>query len=315
MKTILSVSNLEKAYGEVKAVDRISFTVGEGELFGFLGENGTGKSTTINMLCTLQKPNAGEVTIGGYRLGREDEAIRKEIGVVFQNNTLDDYLTVKENLLLRASFYDREQTDSRQQLAWVSSLLEIKDLLKVRYKTLSGGQKRRVEIARALMNAPKVLFLDEPTTGLDPQTRNKVWNLINTLRKDYGTTVFLTTHYMEEAALADHIVILHKGVILEDATPLELKERYCHDRLILSPTNREQTLRILEKFPYRVHEKASTISVHIGTSKYAIPLLQQLEPYMESFEVVKGTMDDVFLEVTRRAEQGKAESEEKEGVC
>lgn len=313
MNTIVSVNQLQRRFGELIAINNISFEVKKGELFGFLGENGAGKSTTINTLCTLQKADAGEVVVCGHRLGVEDDAIRRKIGAVFQNNTLDDYLTVKENLLMRASFYETDKSANKRQLAKVSELLEIEDLLKIRYKTLSGGQKRRVEIARALMNAPELLFLDEPTTGLDPQTRSKVWSLINTLRSEFGTTVFLTTHYMEEAALADHIVILNKGEILEDATPFELKEKYCHDRLILSPIDREHVLCILRKYPYRVHEKAFTLSVHIGTCKNAIPLLQELSPYIESFEVVKGTMDDVFLEVTGRTEVSEEERERE--VC
>ncbi|MDO5294557.1 MAG: ABC transporter ATP-binding protein [bacterium] len=299
MKPIISVHGLSKSYGKVKAVDHISLEVEEGELVGFLGENGAGKTTTINMLCTLQKMEEGEVEICGYRLGKDDNEIRKNIGVVFQNNTLDDYLTVKENLLMRASLYNTDKNVNKEQLKRVSELLQITDLLKVRYKTLSGGQKRRVEIARALMNAPKILFLDEPTTGLDPQTRKTVWNLINTLRKECNMTVFLTTHYMEEAALADHIVILEKGIVIEDATPMELKDRYAHDRLIIQPNNKEKALRIVNKYPYRVNVKQSTISIHVKESKNSIALLKELEPYIDSFEVVKGTMDDVFLEVTR----------------
>ncbi|MDO5520201.1 MAG: ABC transporter ATP-binding protein [bacterium] len=299
MKSIISVKGLSKSYGKVKAVNHISLEVEEGELVGFLGENGAGKTTTINMLCTLQKMEEGEVEICGYQLGKEDNEIRKNIGVVFQNNTLDDFLTVKENLLMRASLYNTDKSVNKEQLKKVSELLDITDLLKVRYKTLSGGQKRRVEIARALMNAPKILFLDEPTTGLDPQTRKTVWNLINTLRKEYKMTVFLTTHYMEEAALADHIIILEKGMVIEDATPMELKDRYAHDRLIIQPNDKEKALRILKKFPYRVHVKQSTISIHVKESKNSIALLKELEPYIDSFEVVKGTMDDVFLEVTK----------------
>ncbi len=307
METIVRVEGLTKKYGDVKAVDSISFEVKKGELLGFLGENGAGKTTTINMLCTLQKCNHGKVSICGYELGKEDDEIRRQIGVVFQNNTLDDALTVKENLLMRASLYNQSTGENNVRLKTVSRMLQINDLLKMKYKALSGGQKRKVEIARALMNAPKILFLDEPTTGLDPQTRKQVWNLINRLRDEYGMTVFLTTHYMEEAALADHIIILEKGTIIENATPLELKERYAHDRLLLYPTQIEKVKNILKAFPYRVHEKQQQISVHIGESKNSIAVLKEVEPYIDSFEVIKGTMDDVFLEVTEHTVTVKAE--------
>ena len=307
MSNIIEVNGLRKSYKDVAAVNNLSFSVKEGELFGFLGENGAGKSTTINMLCTLQSKDAGEVTICGYRLGQEDDEIRSNVGVVFQNNTLDDWLTVKENLLLRGSLYEDDNKKNNKQLQWVSELLEIQDLLSKRYKTLSGGQKRRVEIARALMNAPKLLFLDEPTTGLDPQTRKTVWNLINKLRIETKMTVFLTTHYMEEAALADHIVILDHGKIVEDATPQELKEKYAHDRLLLMPKDKDSVLEILKKYTFQVHEKANVISVHIKESKNCIDLLKELEPYIDSFEVVKGSMDDVFLEVTKNASLNREE--------
>lgn len=307
MKTILSVEGLSKRFGNMQAVNQVSFEVKEGELLGFLGENGAGKSTTINMLCTLLEKQEGNVTVCGYELGKEDDEIRKQIGVVFQNNTLDDNLTVKENLLMRASLYNTKKSENNKQLKKVSELLDIEELLKMRFRALSGGQKRKVEIARALMNEPKLLFLDEPTTGLDPQTRKQVWNIINTLRNVYGMTVFLTTHYMEEAALADHIIILEKGKIVEDATPLELKERYAHDRLLLYPADKEKVLRLLNKYPYRVHEKEQVISVHIGESRNSIGVLKEVEPYIESFEVIKGTMDDVFLEVTKHTLEEKRE--------
>lgn len=192
MSEIITVEHLKKYYKEVKAVDDISFTVEKGELFGFLGVNGAGKSTTINMLCTLLKPTEGKALINGMELGKEDEEIKKHIGIVYQNNCLDHLLTVQENLLLRGGLYEKDKGKLRHNLTRVTEILNLADVLKRPFGKLSGGQKRRCEIARALMHTPDILFLDEPTTGLDPATRKNVWETVSKLQKEMGMTVFLT---------------------------------------------------------------------------------------------------------------------------
>lgn len=235
MEHMIEVKGLKKYFREVKAVDDISFTVEKGELFGFLGINGAGKSTTINMLCTLFAPTAGEINICGCRLGKEDEKIRESIGVVWQDNCLDRRLTVKENLYVRGALYGFTGTGLKENVERVCDRLQLGEIYNRQYGKLSGGQKRRCELGAALVNTPKVLFLDEPTTGLDPATRKLVWKSLDKLREDDGMTVFLTTHYMEEAARAGHIAIIDSGKIREFGTPFELKERYAKDKLRIWP--------------------------------------------------------------------------------
>lgn len=218
MEQVISVKGLKKYFGKIKAVDDISFSVERGELFGFLGVNGAGKSTTINMLCTLFCPTEGEITIGGHLLGREDEQIRRRIGVVYQNNCLDERLTVKENLMVRGSLYEKNTRKLREKMGRICTFLQLEETLNRRFGMLSGGQKRKCEIARALLHTPEVLFLDEPTTGLDPATRKLVWESLDKLRQE-GMTVFLTTHYMEEAAKCSHIAVMDAGKIKESGTP------------------------------------------------------------------------------------------------
>ena len=199
MEQVIRVRGLKKYFGKIKAVDDISFSVEKGELFGFLAVHGAGKSTTINMLCTLFRPTDGEIVIGGNILGREDEAIRRRIGVVYQNNCLDERLTVRENLTIRGSLYERDIRQLKEKIKQICEFLRLDETLNRRFGMLSGGQKRKCEIARALLHTPEVLFLDEPTTGLDPATRKTVWESLDKLRQE-GMTIFLTTHYMEEAA-------------------------------------------------------------------------------------------------------------------
>ena len=218
MEPVIKVSGLKKHFHQVKAVDGIDFQVEQGELFGFLGVNGAGKSTTINILCTLLAPTAGEASICGHRLGREDEAIRRQIGVVWQNNCLDNKLTVQENLTVRGSLYGLRGGELKGSIGKVGEKLGLLPLFGRRYEHLSGGQKRRCEIGAALVNTPRLLFLDEPTTGLDPATRQTVWESLEELRQE-GVTVFLTTHYMEEAARATHIAVMDSGRIRETGTP------------------------------------------------------------------------------------------------
>lgn len=321
MENIIEVKGLKKYFKEVKAVDDISFTVEKGELFGFLGVNGAGKSTTINMLCTLFSPMAGEIDICGCRLGKEDERIRESIGVVWQGNCLDDRLTVKENLYVRGSLYGYGPAKLKENVMRVCDRLQLEDIYNRQYGKLSGGQKRRCELGAALINTPKVLFLDEPTTGLDPATRKLVWESLDKLQKEDGMTVFLTTHYMEEAAKAGHIAIIDSGKIREFGTPFELKEKYARDKLQLwpKPGRLEQVKNVLaeecrrwngrgkksggeipddtEKF----QQETGTLFATLPGSMAALPILKHVEDDITGFELVQGSMDDVFLNVTGKS--------------
>lgn len=298
--TIIKVKNLKKYFGDVKAVDDISFQVGRGELFGFLGINGAGKSTTINMLCTVFGPTAGEIEVCGFKAGREDEQIRKKIGVVYQNNCLDDRLTVKENLFIRGALYEKNSRKLSQNISRLCEILELEDVYGRRFSRLSGGQKRRCEIARALINTPEIMFLDEPTTGLDPATRKKVWQCLDRLRREENMTVFLTTHYMEEAAKASHIAVIDGGVLKEYGTPFSLKETYAKDRLRLIPKQEkvEELIKCLAEKEITFRQKEESLVIDLSDSMAALPILSAVEEMIAGFEVVQGSMDDVFLNVT-----------------
>jgi len=298
MDEIIKVKGLSKSFGEIKAVDNISFSVRKGELFGYLGVNGAGKSTTINMLCTLYSPDEGEVEICGFMLGRDNNAIRSKLGVVFQNNTLDALLTVRQNLLSRAYLYEKDAGVVKKNLEMVCDTLDIGDLLDRQYRMLSGGQKRRCEIARAIMNRPEILFLDEPTTGLDPQSRRMVWRSVERLRREHNMTIFLTTHYMEEAARAQNAAIIDSGRIVAYGTPSGLKETYASDRIRVFAESYEMVIKIAEKHGLSYKERSNHISIYVPDTKSAIPVLNDLSPHINSYEVVRGTMDDVFLNIT-----------------
>lgn len=299
-ETVIRASHLKKYFKEVKAVDDISFEIKRGELFGFLGINGAGKSTTINMLCTLSRPTDGGAEICGHELGKEDERIREKIGVVYQNNCLDEKLSVKENLFVRGSLYEKSGSRLKSQILNVCEILELGNVYDRRFAMLSGGQKRRCEIARALVNRPEILFLDEPTTGLDPATRKNVWQSIEQLRKEMNMTVFLTTHYMEEAAKATSIAIIDGGHIMERGTPFSLKEKYAKDRLVLFPkegqSERFREALEAEKTVYK--QKDGYITMNLENSMLAFPILQKMQSFLSGFELVQGSMDDVFLNVT-----------------
>ena len=300
MNPIIEVKNLTKQYKEVTAVDGIHFQVEKGELFGFLGVNGAGKSTTIGMLCTVFAPTAGEIEICGLKVGKEDEEIRRRIGVVYQNNCLDDRLTVKENLFIRGSLYEKNSQRLKENIFRICEILDLDDIYGRKFHKLSGGQKRRCEIARALVHTPQIMFLDEPTTGLDPATRKAVWESLSKLQKEDKMTIFLTTHYMEEAAKASHIAIIDKGQILEYGTPFTLKETYGKDKLRLSAKQEKlpvlkQTLDAME-IAYKSKEDYLVTSVSESLS--ALPILNKTQHLLSGFEVVQGSMDDVFLNVT-----------------
>lgn len=306
MSKIIEVNHLVKSYGTVRAVDNISFTVDKGSLFAFLGTNGAGKSTTINILTTILKPNSGSVLINGNELGKQDQKIREEIGVVFQNGVLDDLLTVKENLMIRGSFYKLSGKRLKECIAEAAEITECTDLMNMKYGKLSGGQKRRVDIARALIHRPELLFLDEPTTGLDPKTRKSIWDAIKKMQDRFGMSIFLTTHYMEEAANADKVTIIKNGRIIEEGTPVELKDKYTSDVLkIYNPYKSICSWLKQQEIPYTY--STSVAEIKINSAKTAVEILNYLEEknQLSSFEMLHGTMDDVFLNVMAQSEGGK----------
>lgn len=298
MNPMIEVKHLKVMYKDFVAVKDISFAVKEGELFALLGKNGAGKSTTIHVLVTLLRKAAGTVLLNGHDLDQKHHLIKKDIGVVFQNSVLDKLLTVSENIETRASLYGMTKKEYQERLAYLTEKLELQDILHKRYGTLSGGQKRKVDIARALIHKPKILFLDEPTTGLDPITRIKVWEVVNELREKENTTIVLTTHYMEEAGKVDHVVIVDQGEVLEDGTPTYLKDHYAHDNLrLFYKEDTLETLKLsLQDLPYE--ETKECITLKINKKQKPLEILNKVSDYIVSFELIKGDMDSVFMNVT-----------------
>lgn len=297
MSDIIKIDNLFKSFKDVKAVNDICFKVKEGELFAFLGVNGAGKSTTISIMCGQLSRGSGSVFVCGKDIDRDINSIRREIGVVFQNSVLDKALTVYDNLKSRASLYGISGSTFKKRLGELSDVLDFSDLLKRPVGKLSGGQRRRIDIARAIIHKPKLLVLDEPTTGLDPQTRKAVWDVVSKLRKDDGVTVFLTTHYMEEAAAADYVVILDSGKIVAEGTPLQLKNSFTGDFITIYGATEEQAK--LLSMPYKKIRDAFRIQVP-NTAK-AAELIVRYPEIFKDFEIIKGSMDDVFLSVTGKS--------------
>lgn len=294
MEKSIEIKNLSKSFKDVKAVDNLSFQVKKGEFFAFLGVNGAGKSTTISIICGQLEKDAGTVTVNGRNIENGMNEIRKEIGVVFQSSVMDAPLTVRDNLEMRAALYGITGRRFEERLNELAVLLDFKDLLKRTYGKLSGGQKRKIDVARTLFHHPDVLILDEPTTGLDPQTRKLMWQVINDLRQKEGITVFLTTHYMEEVADADYIVILDSGRIVAQGTPLELKNRYTGDFITLYNTSEDDVKRLGK--PYRKIRDAYRVAVK--DTQDAKSLILRFPETFEDFEITKGKMDDVFLAAT-----------------
>lgn len=290
----IEVEHLVKKYKEHEAVRDISFTVREGELFAFLGENGAGKSTTINILCTILEKTSGSIRIFGHELGREDNAIRDMIGIVFQNSVLDSKLTVKENLYTRGAYYGLTKKEIDRRLEPFMDAFELKEIWNRKYERLSGGQRRRVDIARALINQPKILFLDEPTTGLDPMSRKLVWNYIDYLRKNRGMTIFLTTHYMEETRDADYVVILDRGKIIASDTPVGLKSKYTQTKIIWYTEKGADCEQLLagRKYTYEADHYNLFFEGNITDFLY------EHRDRITDYEILKGSMDDVFLNLT-----------------
>lgn len=292
---VICAEKLTKRYGDFTAVNGISFRVKKGELIGFLGVNGAGKSTTINMLSTLLAPTEGSAEICGVRLGTSDNEIRRKIGIVYQQNCLDDILTVRENLICRGLLHGATKQQAKERLKELTRILSLGDILGKRYSTLSGGQKRRCEIAAALMHTPEILFLDEPTTGLDPATRRDVWKTIEELRRNTGMTVFLTTHYMEEAAGADRIIIISKGSIIAEGTPFQLKEKYASDTVKLYCSEKEAVKKLLSEEGITASEIPNGLKFSVKETIDALPFIDKVKSGINGFEVIQGNMDDVFL--------------------
>jgi len=298
--SILSIQNLIKRYATAatNAVDGISFNVNAGELFCLLGVNGAGKSTTINIICTLVQKTSGNVMLDGIALGQDDNAIRQKIGVVFQGNVLDNVLTAEENVISRAALYGLSASNAKKRLTALAERLSMTSFLKQPYGKLSGGQRRKCDIARALIASPSILFLDEPTTGLDPQSRIELWETIEDIRKESRMTVFLTTHYMEETEHADRVAIMDNGKILCIDTPQRLKTQYSTDILRLVVKGGANAA--LEQHLQNYDLIADTYIVKLKNGIEAIDLLSKVKPYLDSFEMEKGSMDSVFLNVVGR---------------
>ena len=303
MNELIKIEHLSKRFAEVKAVDDLSFKVKEGELFAFLGVNGAGKSTTINILCGQLPKDSGTVTVCGTDLDGDTALIKRNIGVVFQNSVLDKDLSVEDNLRSRAALYGIGGKAFKIRLAELAKLLDFENLLKRPVGKLSGGQRRRIDIARALLHKPKILVLDEPTTGLDPQTRNLLWQVVSKLRKEENLTVFLTTHYMEEAADADFVVILDHGKIAAEGTPLTLKNTYTGDYITIYG-EKESEIQKLGK-PYEKIKDAFRVSV--PNTAEATELIINYPEIFKDYEITKGKMDDVFLSVTGKKLTGGAD--------
>ena len=300
MNNIIEISNLSKSYNDLLAVSDISFKVKEGEFFAFLGVNGAGKSTTISIMCGQLSKDSGEVIVNGHNLDKDIDKVRKDIGVVFQASALDKPLSVKDNLKYRAGLYGICGAEFEKKLDELCKLFDLDEILNRPIKKLSGGQKRRVDIARALLHDPKILILDEPTTGLDPQTRKIVWDVIHKLRKDRGLTVFLTTHYMEEVIDADYVVILDSGKIVAEGTPIDLKNKYTGDYITFYNVEED----VIKYMNLNYTKIRGGYRVEVENTKMATKLVLDNPDLFVDYEITKGKMDDVFLAVTGKDLKG-----------
>ena len=303
MEPIIQINHLNKSFGNVKAVQDLSFRVKEGELFAFLGVNGAGKSTTINIMCGQLSKDSGSVVINAHDLDKDMNLIKSELGVVFQSSVLDSTLSVYDNLQSRAALYGITGKDFKIRLKELAKILDFENLLKRTVGKLSGGQRRRIDIARALFHKPKILILDEPTTGLDPQTRRILWNVVSDFRKNENMTVFLTTHYMEEATEADYVVIIDNGKISAEGTPLELKNIYTGDYITIYGEQEEN----VKKLGMEYEKLRNGYRIFVPNTKVATNLIIQNPQLFYDYEITKGKMDDVFLAVTGKTLTGGTE--------
>ncbi|HHS3294153.1 TPA: ABC transporter ATP-binding protein [Listeria monocytogenes] len=298
---MIKLINVVKKFGKIEAVKGINLEVEKGSLFAFLGENGAGKSTTLSMICTESEPTSGEIFIDDEKLTFKNRKLfRQKLGVVFQENVLDDLLTVRENLYNRASLYGKTKAEITERLALVSSIMGIEDILNRRFEKLSGGQKRRAEIARAIMHDPEILLLDEPTTGLDPKTRVSVWKIIDYLREELGMTVFLTTHYLEEAKDADQLAVIHKGKIIAQGTRANIRSRFSVDKIFFYDAKVAELQKIMKKMnlPFKVTNRTMRVDV-IDENVEILAILNQAIGFYDSFEVIKGNLDDAFISMIK----------------
>lgn len=300
MEQIISIDGLCKSFGVVKAVQNLSFQVKKGELFAFLGVNGAGKSTTISILCGQLAKDAGTVFVCGEDVEKGMEKICRKLGVVFQNSVLDKALTVRDNLQSRAALYGITGKEFKKRLAELASLLDFENLLNRTVGKLSGGQRRRIDIARAILHKPELLILDEPTTGLDPQTRKLLWDVVRNLRRTDGMTVLLTTHYMEEAADADYVVIIDSGKISAEGTPLELKNKYTGDFITLYGVSEDN----INNLGLPFEKIRDAVRVSVPDTRAATQLILEHPELFSDYEITKGKMDDVFLAVTGKKPEG-----------
>ncbi|MFG6117374.1 ATP-binding cassette domain-containing protein [Halobacillus sp. MO56] len=303
MGTIISVKDLTKKYKKTEAVKGIDFEVEEGEIFGFLGPNGAGKSTTINMICTMLKPTSGSIVINGYDVNKHKDSVRGSIGIIFQENTLDKKLTAKENLMLHCRFYNVPKGKRQERIQEVLQIVDLIEEQEQRVETFSGGMKRRLEIARGLLHYPKVLFLDEPTVGLDPQTRAHLWEYILKLKEKEGITMFLTTHYLDEAEISDRVAIMDQGEIIAIDSPTALKDQLGGDIIELSTEDNNQALTEIEEKVQgaEVTVEGDTIHLKVASSDAFISsFIKTLEIPITRLNIRKPTLNDVFLAFTGR---------------
>ncbi len=298
--TIIQVKNFSKRYGEFIAVNDISFEVEEGTIFAFLGPNGAGKSTTINTLCTIFEKTSGSLLIDGKDVSTQKSEVRSSIGVVFQDSTLDAKMTIEENLKMHCTFYNVPKKEVEERIRFVLNLVDLLGERKKLVGALSGGMKRRVEIARGLIHYPKVLFLDEPTTGLDPQTRAHIWEYILKLQKERNITIFLTTHNMEEAEICDKIAIIDGGVIVAHDTPYALKKQYTKDKAYITTNSGPQLEQLLKQYELHYDIKEGYYKVDAENIDRLLQILSLHKEQITDIEIKKGTFNDVFLEITGR---------------
>jgi ABC-2 type transport system ATP-binding protein len=298
MNSIIEVKNFTKKYGNFTAVNDISFSVEEGTIFAFLGPNGAGKSTTINTLCTIFEKTSGTLLIDGKDVTTEKNKVRSAIGVVFQDSTLDSKMTIEENLKMHCVFYNIPKKEVEERIQFVLTLVDLLAERKKLVSALSGGMKRRVEIARGLIHYPKVLFLDEPTTGLDPQTRTHIWEYIRKLQKERNITIFLTTHYMEEAEICNKIAIMDRGIIVAHDTPYALKKQYTKDKAFITSKNEAELEQLLADYELQYVKKEGYYKVDAENIEALLQVISVHKEYIVNIEIKKGTFNDVFLEIT-----------------
>lgn len=301
---VIEVEGLTKRFGERIALDHVDFQVKRGQIFSILGSNGAGKSTILNILCTLLKPDQGTVRINQLQIGRDDEKIRRKMGIIFQESLLDETLTVSENLMLRARFYHDRNEKMKRAYNRAVEITRISQIMNRYYGTLSGGEKRRVDIARALIQAPSLLCMDEPTTGLDPRIRKDIWDTIHELHNKEGMTVIYSTHYMEEVDAADYVIFMKQGKIISSGNPMDLLKSCGKDVLKLTVNRIDSTKQLLEHRQYRVKQKGDQLLVSVQSHKEAADILHAINEQLVSFEIEKVTMDDVFIKLTGGNENG-----------